>query len=155
MGSRGGRAPLGSTAPEPKSGSGNAGESSPSDEGIDSVDALGYWHSAITAWLLEGTEGSAEVRARLLQVLESDRVIGIATGILMAQHQISRQQASDRLDEASRHLDRPLTDVATQVITLVAENRSVRLTAEAAPTRPRRSTPPASIATAEEQAPAR
>jgi hypothetical protein len=52
---------------------------------------------------------------RLERALESNREIGVAMGILMAQHRWSQSEAFDRLVSASQHLNRRLRDIAAEV----------------------------------------
>lgn len=51
----------------------------------------------------------------LLRALESNREIGVAVGILMAQHRLTREQAFDVLRLASQRTNRKLVDVASDV----------------------------------------
>lgn len=51
----------------------------------------------------------------LVRALESNREIGMAMGILMQQHQISREAAFDVLRAASQHSNRKLAEVASEV----------------------------------------
>ncbi len=51
----------------------------------------------------------------LLRGLESNREIGVAMGILMQQHRISRDEAFDVLRAASQHSNRKLSEVASEV----------------------------------------
>ena len=53
--------------------------------------------------------------AGLRQALESNRHIGVATGILMAQQRVTREHAFEQLIDASQHLNRRLRDVADEV----------------------------------------
>jgi GAF domain-containing protein len=48
--------------------------------------------------------------------LESNRLIGIAVGIVMTRHHVGREQALDRLRRSSRYLNRKLRDVADHVV---------------------------------------
>jgi AmiR/NasT family two-component response regulator len=81
-----------------------------------STEAAAVWDRAVTALLLHGTESSPEVVTRLLHVLENDRAIGIAVGVLMAEHQVSQREAAEMLSDASRRSDRPLAHVAREVV---------------------------------------
>lgn len=59
----------------------------------------------------------ANDRARQLMVaLKSNREIGMAMGVLMHQHQLSRTQAFDVLRAASQDSNRKLADVASEVV---------------------------------------
>ena len=53
--------------------------------------------------------------ANLLTALESNREIGVAVGILMARHRLTRDQAFDVLRHASQNSGRKLADVAAVV----------------------------------------
>lgn len=62
--------------------------------------------------------GQAEARskaANLMEALKSSREIGIAIGILMAQHHVTREQGFDLLRITSQHTHRKLADIATQL----------------------------------------
>jgi GAF domain-containing protein len=69
-------------------------------------------HSAIAI----ARAGAHERSQHLQQALESNRTIGIAIGILMNKHLITREQAFDALRVASQHGHRKLIDIATDVI---------------------------------------
>ena len=79
-------------------------------------------HSMGTGLLL-ATHGSLLVTAmvardraaNLIRALASNREIGVAMGILMHKHQLSRDQAFDVLRVASQDSNRKLADVATEV----------------------------------------
>jgi len=58
---------------------------------------------------------SAERSAHLLRALESNREIGVAMGVLMNQHRVTRAQAFDLLRVASQRANRTLHEVATDV----------------------------------------
>ena len=51
----------------------------------------------------------------LLRALETNREVGVAMGILMANGKLSNQQAFDGLRTASQHLNRKLHDIAADV----------------------------------------
>ncbi|MFL6165462.1 MAG: GAF and ANTAR domain-containing protein [Ornithinibacter sp.] len=51
----------------------------------------------------------------LMKALQSNRELGVAMGILMHQHQLTRQEAFDVLRVASQNSNRKLTQVATDV----------------------------------------
>ena len=51
----------------------------------------------------------------LLRALESNREIGVAIGVLMARHQLTRDQAFDVLRVASQRSNRKLIDIAVEV----------------------------------------
>lgn len=61
-------------------------------------------------------ETTARGRAdHLTRALESNREIGVAMGILMHQHRLTREQAFDLLRVASQDSNRKLADIATDV----------------------------------------
>jgi hypothetical protein len=65
------------------------------------------------------TDGLAAAQQEIVGLqaaLVSNREIGIATGILMAQHKLTDQQAFDLLRVASQHSNRKLRDVASDVV---------------------------------------
>lgn len=51
----------------------------------------------------------------LFKALESNREIGVAVGILMARHQLTRERAFDTLRRASQHSNRKVADIAREV----------------------------------------
>ena len=62
------------------------------------------------------TADAAHAKAEnLLKGLESNREIGVAIGVLMARHGLTRQQAFDVLRVASQNTNRKLSDVAIEV----------------------------------------
>jgi hypothetical protein len=79
--------------------------------------------AAVAVGLLVATHAAAMValhdnrdRAENLQkALQSNRDIGIAIGILMASHKVTREQAFDLLRIASQHTNRRLRDIALDV----------------------------------------
>jgi hypothetical protein len=58
---------------------------------------------------------SKERADNLQQALESNRDIGVAMGVLMMKHKLTRQQAFDLLRVASQHSNRKLRDIAVEV----------------------------------------
>lgn len=50
------------------------------------------------------------------KALKNSREIGMAMGILMHQHRLTREEASDVLSVASHNSNRKLVDVATEVV---------------------------------------
>jgi hypothetical protein len=78
---------------------------------------------ALGTGLVLATHGSLLVTAmiarehadNLLRALESNREIGVAMGILMQRHQLTRDQAFGVLRAASQDTNRKLADVATEV----------------------------------------
>jgi ANTAR domain-containing protein len=53
--------------------------------------------------------------AHLQRALESSREIGVAIGVLMTRHNVTREQAFDMLRVASQHSQRKLFDIAAEV----------------------------------------
>jgi ANTAR domain len=53
---------------------------------------------------------------QLKDALQSNRQIGAATGVLMAQHRLTQQQAFELLKGASQNYHRKLRDVANEVL---------------------------------------
>lgn len=70
------------------------------------------------------THGAAAITAaaareqvgHLGRALASNRDIGVAMGILMAQHKVTREQAFDLLRVASQHSNRKIVDISDEVI---------------------------------------
>lgn len=58
---------------------------------------------------------SKERADNLQKALESNRDIGVAMGVLMTQHKLTRQQAFDLLRVASQHSNCKLRDIAVEV----------------------------------------
>jgi hypothetical protein len=56
-----------------------------------------------------------ELAAHLQRALTTNREIGVAMGVLMNQHKITRTQAFDLLRVASQHTNRKLADIAVEV----------------------------------------
>jgi hypothetical protein len=56
-----------------------------------------------------------EAAAQLARALESNREIGVAMGVLMARHKITREQAFNLLRVASQHTHRKLAAIAADV----------------------------------------
>ena len=73
--------------------------------------------------LVLATHGSLFVTAmlarhradNLMRALESNREIGVAMGILMQRHHLTREQAFDVLRIASQDANRKLADIAAEV----------------------------------------
>ena len=78
---------------------------------------------AVGVGLILATHGSVVVAetlaerraANLMKALESNREIGVAMGILMHTHRLTRQEAFDVLRVASQNSNRKLADLATEV----------------------------------------
>ena len=74
--------------------------------------------------------------AQLRSALDSNRIIGTATGILMATHRLSATQAFQLLTRASQDSNRKLRDLAVQVVDIgrlpfrptVVDNLIIRVT---------------------------
>jgi ANTAR domain-containing protein/GAF domain-containing protein len=81
------------------------------DEHAQTVGLLLATHGALAVSALQ----RGETAAHLARALASNREIGVAMGVLMAQHKISRAQAFDLLRITSQHTHRKLSDVATDV----------------------------------------
>ena len=67
------------------------------------------------ALLVTATE-ARDKAANLLIALESNREIGVAVGVLMARHHLTRDQAFDVLWHASQNSNRKLRDLAAEVV---------------------------------------
>jgi hypothetical protein len=70
---------------------------------------------ATHAALAIATDTNAERATQLEGALRSNREIGVAMGVLMARHQLTRAQAFDLLRVASQHTNRKLADIAVEV----------------------------------------
>lgn len=68
-------------------------------------------HSALAI----ATDVHRERANNLERALESSREIGVAIGVLMARHQLSREQAFDALRIASQNTNKKLRDIAVEV----------------------------------------
>jgi hypothetical protein len=77
----------------------------------------------VTTGLLLATHGAlalsalrrGDTAAHLARALESNREIGVAMGVLMSQHKITREQAFDLLRITSQHTHRKLSQIAADV----------------------------------------
>ena len=78
-----------------------------------------------------------ERAAQLQQALLTNREIGVAMGVLMNQHKITRKEAFDLLRVASQHTNRKLADLATEV----ADSGTLDLPGQTAANRRRNSAP--------------
>jgi hypothetical protein len=81
------------------------------DENDQTVGLLLATHGALALSALN----RGETAAHLARALASNREIGVAMGVLMAQHKISREQAFDLLRITSQHTHRKLADIAADV----------------------------------------
>ncbi|MDQ1745593.1 MAG: hypothetical protein QOE23_3932, partial [Pseudonocardiales bacterium] len=81
------------------------------DEHDQTVGLLLATHGALAVSALR----RGETAAQLTRGLESNREIGVAMGVLMAQHKITRAQAFDLLRITSQHTHRKLSDIAVEV----------------------------------------
>ena len=100
-------------------------------EGDDLIAGLNFYSSkphafdenAVTVGLLLATHGAlamsalrrGETAEHLARALESNREIGVAMGVLMSQHKITREQAFDLLRITSQHTHRKLSQIARDV----------------------------------------
>ncbi len=100
-------------------------------EGDDLIAGLNFYSgkpdafddNARTVGLLLATHGAlvmsalrrGDTAAHLARALESNREIGVAMGVLMSQHKITREQAFDLLRITSQHTHRKLSDIAADV----------------------------------------
>jgi transcriptional regulator with GAF, ATPase, and Fis domain len=81
------------------------------DEHAETVGTLLATHGALAV-----ASAAAHERAENLEkALQSSREIGMAMGVLMANHKFSREQAFDLLRIASQHSHRKLSEIATVV----------------------------------------
>jgi hypothetical protein len=81
------------------------------DDGAAEIGLLLATHGGLAI----AAERYRERAANLELALESSRVIGIAVGVLMTQHKVSRGQAFDLLRTASQNSNRKVRDVASHV----------------------------------------
>jgi transcriptional regulator with GAF, ATPase, and Fis domain len=98
----------------------------------DTIGALNFYsrevgafdEHACTVGTILATHAALGIRAvqdkeraeQLDQALASNRVIGMAMGVLMARGRMTEQEAFSVLTRASQHLNRRLRDVASQVV---------------------------------------
>jgi hypothetical protein len=90
---------------------------------VFSPEADAFGHRDVGAGLVLATHGSLLVTAlgardkaaNLRNALESNREIGVAMGILMQRHRLTREQAFDVLRVASQDANRKVADIATEV----------------------------------------
>ena len=80
----------------------------------DTSEALGVLAATHGALALTAAR-QHERAANLERALQSNRDIGVAMGVLMSNHKITKQQAFDLLRVASQHTHRKLRDVAEEV----------------------------------------
>jgi hypothetical protein len=81
------------------------------DETAQTVGTLLATHGALAI----SAAAARERAAQLQQALASNRDIGVAMGVLMSQHKITRSQAFDLLRVASQNTNRKLADIAVEV----------------------------------------
>jgi GAF domain-containing protein len=81
------------------------------DEIAESVATLLATHGALA---LAKAAAQEQVR-NLRRALDTSREIGIAMGVLMSQHKITRDQGFDMLRIASQHANRRLAEIASEV----------------------------------------
>jgi hypothetical protein len=80
----------------------------------DSSEAIAVLHATHGA-LAVGKAAAQAKAANLLAALKSNREIGVAMGILMNQHHVTRAQAFDLLSITSQHTHRKVADIATEL----------------------------------------
>jgi anti-anti-sigma factor len=81
------------------------------DESSEAIAVLLATHGALAV----GKATAQAKAANLLQALKTNREIGIAIGILMGLHKLTREQAFDLLRIASQHTHRKISDIAGEV----------------------------------------
>jgi hypothetical protein len=81
------------------------------DENAQTVGLLLATHGALALSALR----HADTATHLARALASNREIGVAMGVLMSQHKISREQAFNLLRITSQHTHRKLFDIAADV----------------------------------------
>jgi hypothetical protein len=81
------------------------------DESSEAIAVLLATHGALAV----GKAAAQAKAANLLVALKNSREIGVAMGILMAYHHLTRDQAFDVLRITSQHTHRKLSDIATQL----------------------------------------
>jgi GAF domain-containing protein len=81
------------------------------DDDAQTVGTLLATHGALAV----SAAAARERAAQLEEALASNRNIGVAMGVLMIQHKITRQQAFDLLRVASQNTNRKLADLAREV----------------------------------------
>jgi hypothetical protein len=87
----------------------------PPDALSDDDMAAGAVFAAFISLALNAQQARAEAD-HLRIALQTNRQIGIATGILMARGLLTSDQAFDRLRQASQNLNRKLRDIARHVV---------------------------------------
>lgn len=81
------------------------------DEDAQTIGTLLAAHGALAI----SAAAARERAAQLKRALRSSRDIGVAMGVLMTQHKITRAQAFDLLRVTSQHTNRKLRDIAVEV----------------------------------------
>ena len=81
------------------------------DESSEAIAVLLATHGALAV----GKAAAQGRAANLLRALKNSREIGIAMGILMNQHHVTRDQAFDLLRITSQHTHRKVADIATEL----------------------------------------
>ena len=89
--------------------------SSPEPDAFDTADLHRGRVLATHCALLVTASLAQDKATHLLRALESNREIGVAIGVLMARHQLTRDQAFDVLRVASQRSNRKLVDIAVEV----------------------------------------
>ena len=93
----------------------NVYSTQPDAFGDTAAQMAGLAASTFGAELITSRRRRAEI-AHLERALASNREIGAAIGVLMAQHRVTRQQAFDLLRMASQNSHRKLVDIARDVV---------------------------------------
>jgi hypothetical protein len=88
-----------------------AGKPSAFDEASESMGMLFATHGALAV----AGAAAQEKADNLVIALQNSREIGVAMGVLMARHQITREEAFNLLRIASQRMHRKLADVAGEV----------------------------------------
>jgi hypothetical protein len=99
------------------------------DKEAQTVGTLLATHGALAV----SAAAARERAAQLQQALLTNREIGVAMGVLMNQHKITRRQAFDLLRIASQNTNRKLADIAVEV----GDTGTLDLPGQAAPGRRR------------------
>jgi GAF domain-containing protein len=99
------------------------------DDSAEIMSTVLATHAAVTLSAALAREQAEQLRAALI----SNREIGIAMGVLMHSHKVTRDQAFDLLRIGSQRQNRKLADVAAEV----AETGDLHV--QARPAKPRRS----------------
>jgi transcriptional regulator with GAF, ATPase, and Fis domain len=112
------------------------------DDDAQTIGTLVATHGALAI----SAAAARELAAHLQRALQSNRDIGVAMGVLMTEHKITRSQAFDLLRIASQNTNRRLADIAVEVgdtgtLDLPGQPHPRRITART-PQRAEPTTPP-------------